>query len=131
MPRPRILVIDDNPLVREVLALELTERGYDVHAEPDGPSGIASARLIEPAVVVLDLQLPGLGGSHVLQAINELYPALAVFLFTVYGDLPERVNLPGLAGCFVKSANLTPLIQAIGRVTGREESVAAEDGLSL
>lgn len=109
----RILVIEDNPLVREVVHLELTEAGYEVHAAPDGPAGIASAEEAVPDAVVLDLQMPGMDGRQVFQTLQGRYPSLPIFLFTVYGDFCHRVDLPGAAGCFVKSANLTPLLEAI------------------
>ncbi|MHB8763253.1 MAG: response regulator [Deferrisomatales bacterium] len=117
-PRVRILVIDDNPLVRQLLHLELTEAAYDVRTVPDGRAGIAAARECRPDAVVLDLKMPGMAGSEVFQVLQGLYPGLPVFLFTVYGDFCDRVDLSAAAGCFVKSADLTPLIAAIGLAVG-------------
>jgi DNA-binding response OmpR family regulator len=78
----RILVIEDDPLVREVLRLELTEAGYEVYAVADGRSGIVSAEEAAPDAVVLDLQLPGLDGEQVFYCLNAIYPASPIFLFT-------------------------------------------------
>lgn len=118
-PKARVLVIEDNPLVREVLRLELAEAAYDVQTVADGPSGIAVAREDPPDVVVLDFRMPGMDGTQVLRALKELRPDLPVFFYTVYGDFAK----PALAeadGAFVKAADLTPLFEALGRATGRD-----------
>jgi two-component system, OmpR family, response regulator MprA len=109
----RILVIDDNPLVRTLLALELGEAGHEVHVASGGAEGVASAAATPPDAVVLDLQMPGMEGRQVLLALKGLYPDLLVFLFTVYGDIPHRAAVPEADGCFVKSGDLAPLFAAI------------------
>ena len=115
----RILVIEDDSLVREVVRHALIEAGHDAATMPDGPSGITSAKEARPAAVVLDLKLPGMDGKQVLRALKELYADLPVFLFTVYGDFHHKLDVPEADGCFVKSADLTPLIQAVGRAVCR------------
>ncbi|MBE0617314.1 MAG: response regulator [Proteobacteria bacterium] len=121
-PRARILVIEDNPLVREVLRLELTEAGHAVEAVPDGAAGIDAAQTDPPDAVVLDLKLPGMDGKACLRLLKERHPGLPVFVFTVYGDFAQRVDLPEADGCFVKSANLSPLLEALGRVAVRSRN---------
>ncbi len=119
IPMARVLVIEDNELVRAVLQLKLREAGHDVRSAADGPSGIASVKDAWPDVVVLDLSMPGMDGREVLQQLRSTCPGVPVFLFTVYGDMCHRVGGLDVEGCFVKSADLTPLIAAVGRVSSR------------
>ena len=115
-PKPRVLVIDDDPSVREVVGHELLDAGFMVRSAPDGPSALALAREEMPDAVVLDLRLPGMDGREVLRRLKGFAPRLPVFVFSVHGDFPSRVaDLSAADGCFAKSADLTPLIQAIGR----------------
>jgi CheY-like chemotaxis protein len=119
----RILVIEDNSSVREVLAYVLTREGHVVRTAPDGPSGIASARENPPEVVILDYSLPGMEGPEVLKVLKTLRPSFPVFYFTVHGDF-DKPALAEADACFLKSSDFTPVIEAIARVGGREETGA-------
>jgi CheY-like chemotaxis protein len=110
-----LLAIDDDPSVRRLLQFVLTEEGYRVTTASDGPSAIASAEKDPPDLVILDFSMPGMGGAEVLRALKRRRPSLPVFFLTVYGDFPEKTELTEADCCFVKSSNLTPMIEAIAR----------------
>lgn len=123
---PLVLVIEDNTLVAEVVRYALAAAGYDVQTASDGPAGLAVADEMGPDAVVLDLGLPGMDGKQVLRALKARQPELPVFIFTVHGDFPEKVDLPEADGCFVKSADLTPLIGAIDEALNGADRAASQ-----
>jgi len=82
---PRVLVIDDDSLVRRTLAHFLAEKGYAHFAADEGTAGLALVERERPDVVVLDNVLPGLGGIEVLKRIRELDRHLPVLFVTSQG----------------------------------------------
>jgi len=82
---PRVLVIDDDPLVRRTLAHFLAEKSYAHLEASDGPAGLELVARDRPDVVVLDNVLPGLGGIEVLKKIRELDRHLPVLFVTSQG----------------------------------------------
>lgn len=85
-----VLVVDDEPTIREVVELYLRREGFDVVVAPDGPSAIAAIGRRRPDLVVLDLMLPGLGGLEVLRQIRA-DGSLPVILLTARGEEADRV----------------------------------------
>jgi len=82
---PRVLVIDDDPLVRRTLAHFLDEKSYAHFSADDGISGLELVVRERPDVVVLDNVLPGLGGIEVLKNIREIDRHLPVLFVTSQG----------------------------------------------
>ena len=70
MPKERILVVDDEYLIRWSLQQELEKEGYEVAVAEDGESALRMVREAPPDLVLLDIQLPGIGGIEVLQRIK-------------------------------------------------------------
>ncbi|WP_049650449.1 response regulator transcription factor [Kitasatospora sp. MY 5-36] len=89
----RILVIDDDPTVAEVVAGYLTRAGHHVDHAADGPRGLALARAHQPDLVVLDLMLPGIDGLEVLRRLRGQAAGgeLPVVLLTARSDEADRV----------------------------------------
>ncbi|MBI5446477.1 MAG: response regulator [Deltaproteobacteria bacterium] len=110
-----ILIIEDDPTIRDVVQYALTSAGHAVRTMPDGPSGIASAKADPPALVILDFKMPIMDGGEVLRVLKNFQPDLPVFFFTVLGDFADRSALSEADACFVKSSDLTPLIDAVSR----------------
>lgn len=86
----RVLVVDDDPTVSEVVAGYLTRAGFDVDVADDGPSAVARATAQPPELVVLDLMLPGMDGLEVCRRIREAGP-LPVIMLTARGDEEDRI----------------------------------------
>ncbi|EWT01825.1 chemotaxis protein CheY [Intrasporangium oryzae NRRL B-24470] len=86
-----ILVVDDDQTVREVVTTYLTRAGLDVVEADDGPAALAAAADHEPALVVLDLTLPGLDGLEVFRRLRAARGDLPVVMLTARGDESDRV----------------------------------------
>lgn len=90
-PAPaRILVVDDDPTVAEVVTGYLRRAGYTVESVADGPAALARAGVIRPDLVVLDLMLPGLDGLEVCRRLRATGP-VPVIMLTARGDEDDRI----------------------------------------
>jgi len=89
--KKRILVVDDDPLLRETLNLILARAGYQVLLAEDGHSGVRKAHTERPALVLIDGLLPGIHGFHACKAIKELAaPPKVIMLTGVYTKVNYR-----------------------------------------
>jgi DNA-binding NtrC family response regulator len=91
MAKERILVVDDEYLIRWSLQQELAREGYEVTAAEDGESALRHFRESPPDLVLLDIQLPGIGGIEVLQKIKAADPETVVIMITAYGMVDTAV----------------------------------------
>ena len=78
----RILVVDDEIVVCDVLKEFLTLRGYEVHTALNGRAAIAKVKMERPHIVLLDIMMPGTKGFEVLKEIKRLDPRLGVIMIT-------------------------------------------------
>jgi DNA-binding response OmpR family regulator len=88
-----ILVIEDDPRIQRALQRQFTAEGYDVHIEGEGPSGLAAAKSMKPAGVVLDLMLPGLSGRSVCKQIKEWSNDTPVIVLSAISEVADKVLL--------------------------------------
>lgn len=95
----RILLIEDEPQVREMLLDELTERGHKVIEADNGVEGLQMMVTSEPDLVLCDRAMPGMSGYEVLERIRGAYPQFAdipfVFL-TALSDARDRLAVEHL-----------------------------------
>lgn len=87
----RILVVDDEPDVTDVLATVLTDEGMQVRTAADGASALAAARDFRPDAVVLDWMLPDLDGLQVLRALRREAPRVCVLFLTARDAVEDRI----------------------------------------
>ena len=69
--KPKILVVDDDELLRDLLEFKLRSRGYEVELAEDGEAALAAASAAPPDLIVLDGMMPGLDGFQVLQRLAD------------------------------------------------------------
>jgi DNA-binding response OmpR family regulator len=91
MRRRRVLVVEDDPTVADVVARYLEREGFDVETVADGPAALESAAVATPDLMVLDLMLPGLDGLEVFRRIRSHAP-VPVIMLTARGDESDRVT---------------------------------------
>jgi two-component system, OmpR family, alkaline phosphatase synthesis response regulator PhoP len=68
---PKILVIDDEPAILNLVSAYLKPEGYEVHTAADGNAGLKSARVFKPDLIILDLMLPGIDGIELLTRLRR------------------------------------------------------------
>ncbi|MFC9960250.1 response regulator [Streptomyces nigra] len=86
----RVLVVDDDPTVAEIVSGYLDRAGYVVDRAGDGPAALAAAAARRPDLVVLDLMLPGMDGLEVCRRMRGQGP-VPVIMLTARGDEDDRI----------------------------------------
>ncbi|MCE1227986.1 MAG: response regulator transcription factor [Firmicutes bacterium] len=87
-----ILIIEDEPSLRELLVKNLTYEGYTVEATDDGIPGLAAHQACPADLIVLDLMLPRLDGFRVVQELRRVRDTVPIFMLTARGSEEDRVK---------------------------------------
>ncbi|CKM46469.1 two-component system response regulator TcrX [Mycobacterium tuberculosis] len=86
-----VLVVDDEPVLAEMVSMALRYEGWNIPPAGDGSSAIAAARRQRPDVVVLDVMLPDMSGLDVLHKLRSENPGLPVLLLTAKDAVEDRI----------------------------------------
>lgn len=116
--RGRVLIIDDERLVRGALAKALRRRGFEVDEAGDGEEGLAAVDVAKTPyrVVLLDLSMPGISGERVLEHLKEGHPDLPVVILSGFVENPDRVAAADAV--LNKPLSTRALVAALERVLG-------------
>jgi DNA-binding response OmpR family regulator len=87
----RILLVDDEPTIREVLRRYLEREDFAVSEAADGPAALAAVAESEPALIVLDLMLPGIDGLALARRLRQ-HSEVPILMLTARGELHDRVQ---------------------------------------
>lgn len=122
----RVLIADDHPVVREGLAAMLARQpDIDVVGEAtDGREAVQRAGEILPDIILMDLQMPHLGGVEAIKQIREKFPQVQMIVLTTYGDDDSIFQgiAAGARGYLLKDAPRDELFRAV-RAVARGESL--------
>jgi DNA-binding response OmpR family regulator len=124
---PRVLVIDDDPGIRDLLKEYLDARGFVTATAPDGPEGLRAADADRHDLVVLDVMMPGMDGLEVLRTLRAT-STVPVIMLTARGDDIDRiVGLElGADDYLAKPFNPRELVARIQAVLRRAHTPSAE-----
>lgn len=115
------VVADDHPAVLEAVSEYLRNRGVEVVGSAgDGQETLEKIELRAPAVALVDIRMPKLGGIEVARRVKRSTPATAIILYTGFGDralLTEALDA-GVRGFVLKEAPLDDLLRAVNTVAG-------------
>ena len=116
----RILLAEDESIIRMGLRRILEDAGHQVVAAPDGRTAVKLARQTGPDLAVLDIKMPGLGGLEVARQIYARRP-LPIVLLTAYGDqeLVERAAALPIMAYLIKPVEERELLATLEVVTAR------------
>jgi two-component system, OmpR family, response regulator len=87
---PTVLVVDDDPAARRLVAIWLEERGFAVHDAHDGETGLREAARLNPDIVLLDWRLPDENGPSLCRRLAESVPRPAIVMLTGLDDPRDR-----------------------------------------
>jgi CheY-like chemotaxis protein len=108
-----VLLVDDDPAIRELLALELEEVGFKAQHAEDGIDGLVKLRDELPKVIISDLQMPRMAGIEFISVVRRRFPFIPVIVLSglLPKELPAEIKP---ARCFEKSPRQIPeLLQAV------------------
>lgn len=126
--RPWVLVVDDEPQVRDLLARTLMSAGYHADVAVDGPSALAQLGQEAYDLLITDLQMPGMDGLSLIREARAAAPDLPVIIITGYSteaSAIEAINL-GVAGYLTKPFRLPRILAATARALGEPVPVAED-----
>ena len=118
--RPRILVVDDESSIRDLLAKTLALAEYDVDTAADGRSALERLRLYPYDLLIADLKMPGIDGLSVIREAKRLKVDLPVIIITGYSTETaaiEAVNL-GVSGYLTKPFRVPQVLAAAAKAIG-------------
>ena len=118
--RPRVLVVDDEASIRDLLSKTLALAEYDVDVSPDGRSALERMRLYPYDLLIADLKMPGMDGLTVIREAkrykNDL-PVIIITGFSTESSAIEAVNL-GVAGYLTKPFRVPQVLAAAAKALG-------------
>ena len=118
----KILLVEDNEMNRDMLSRRLVRRGYEVAIALDGEQGLAMARAESPALILMDMSLPGIDGWEATRRLKaepetQKIPVIALTAHAMAGDREQALA----AGCDdydTKPIDLTRLLPKIEKYAG-------------
>jgi two-component system response regulator ResD len=121
---PRILIVDDEANIREIVAVYLTAAGFEVRHAPDGRAGLAAAFADAPDLVLLDIMLPGLDGLAVCRELREVSRVPIIMLTARDTDLDKVALLESGADDYITKPFSPPeLVARVRAVLRRAQEV--------
>src|SRR5450755_2394262 len=113
--RTRVLVVDDEPVLREVLAKILSDDGYDVEVAEDGEAALARFAECPADVVVTDLKMPNVDGMQLLNRLRARHSDVPVIVITGDGEMSSAVAAmrAGADNYLTKPADADAILLAI------------------
>ncbi len=112
---PRILIVDDEPEIREELAEYLAGKGCSVIVAVDGPEGLAKFRADPCDLAITDMKMPGMAGDEVIRNLRKIAPGLPIVVLTGHYSIKdvEDAAHAGAAAVFNKPVKLRNLYEAL------------------
>jgi two-component system, OmpR family, response regulator len=88
----RVLVVDDEPSLAELLSSVLRYEGWEIRTAVDGSSAVRAAREFQPDAIVLDIMLPDFDGLEVLRRVRTVLPQVCVLFLTARDSVQDRIS---------------------------------------
>jgi two-component system KDP operon response regulator KdpE len=118
----RILVVDDKPQIRRIMRTTLTSAGYEVDDAKTGEEALEKVRAFRPDLVLLDINMPGMGGLAACRTIRA-ETSIAIVMLTVRNSEADKVEaLDAGADDFVTKPFSTP--ELLARISGHAQKSA-------
>jgi two-component system alkaline phosphatase synthesis response regulator PhoP len=93
VPEVKVLVVDDEQSILDLVTSYLRREGYEVHTAMDGPAGLQAARTFQPDLIVLDVMLPGMDGIELLSRLRRESDVYVIMLTAKSEEMDKIVGL--------------------------------------
>jgi len=113
----RVLVVDDERIIRFVLRTHLENDGYEVQEAADGEEALTLLRQSIPDVIFLDLLMPRLDGIEFLKRMKNITSTPRIIILTAYGSMFEEASQLGAADFIEKPMNPEKIRQTLARLS--------------
>ncbi|HET8600562.1 MAG TPA: response regulator transcription factor [Segeticoccus sp.] len=132
-PEARLLVVEDEPNIRELLATSLRFAGFEVHVAGDGNTALRLARETEPDLVVLDVMLPDMDGFTVTRRLRDSGRALPIVFVTARDSVDDKIKGLTVGGddYVTKPFSLEEVVARIRAVLRRTRQEQVDDEATL
>ncbi len=122
----KVLVVEDDPWIRSLMADLLAGEGYDVVEAPDGKQGLELASEREPDVILLDLAMPEVSGLDVLHELKSSNPTrdIPVIVVSAYAMLMMGSDARRADGVIQKPFDLADLLAQVQQAVGKREEAS-------
>ena len=132
-PEAKLLVVEDEPNIRELLATSLRFAGFEVHVAADGATAIKQANTHQPDLVVLDVMLPDMDGFTVTRKLRDSGRILPIVFVTARDSVEDKVKGLTVGGddYVTKPFSLEEVVARIRAVLRRTRGENADDAATL
>jgi len=132
LPAPRILVVDDEPNIAELLSAALRFEGYDVGVAATGSEALDLVRTYRPNLIMLDVMLPDFDGTEVCRRLRNQGDHVPIVFLTARDTTQDKVEGLGMGDDYVtKPFSVEELMARVGAILRRAGEVEASDASIL
>jgi two-component system, NtrC family, response regulator GlrR len=126
--RDKILLVDDDPDLLQLLEIRLKAAGYEVHAVSSAEEALSHLAVVQPRVVITDLRMQGMDGMALFDVVHREHPTLPVIILTAHGTIPDAVEATrsGVFGYLTKPFDSKELLEYVARAMRISASGGAE-----
>lgn len=116
----RVLLIEDDASIRQVVGYALSDEGYQVAVAPDGQAALEAVSRQQPDVILLDMKMPGMDGWEFVKLYRMRYGhAAPIIVFTAAQDAAQRAADVGVEGYISKPFDLDVLVKRVSTIVQR------------
>ncbi|HEX6828456.1 MAG TPA: response regulator, partial [Burkholderiales bacterium] len=126
----KVLLVDDDPDLLRLLSLRLKSAGHDVTAVDSGEKALASLAVSRPQLVITDVQMSGMDGMALFDAVHKANPTLPVIILTAHGSIPDAVDATrrGVFGYLTKPYEAKVLLEQVRKALQMGGALAGAEG---
>ncbi len=130
MPPRKILIVDDDTDLLQLLSMRLTSSGFDVATAGSAEAAINSLDISRPHLVITDMRMPGMDGMALFEYIHKTLPTLPVIMLTAHGTIPDAVNATqrGLFGYLTKPFDSRVLLSHVDKALHLSSTASQQPG---
>jgi len=127
VPRPVILVVDDDDAIRTILADVLRDEGYIVHLARNGRDALIAVETVSIAVLVVDLHMPVMDGWELVRTLKDRGFTIPTVIITAGRDIAKVTTELAIAACLEKPFDVERLLATVATVLQGVVSSATND----